>query len=155
MDEIDPQPPLVWAQRCLIIKAFMAPAARAFAAEFGAGGTGMWTVPLGPEGAAEPTLFVSSGAIDKRLADALESPEALQAGAAAFGVEIPLELCVQMLAAGYIFDISETLDAQACIASLGVVVLDLEVPVQPEAGKSFQELLSDMAAAGALGGGNA
>ena len=60
-----------------------------------------------------------------------------------------------MLAAGYIFDISETLDAQACIASLGVVVLDLEVPVQPEAGKSFQELLSDMAAAGALGGGNA
>ncbi len=152
---MDEEQGIIWVLRCMIIEAAMAPVARAFAAEFGAGGTGMWTVPLGPPGATVPTHFISSGFIDKRIADALGSPEALQAGAATFEVEIPLEVCAQMLAAGYIFDISETLDAQACIASLGVVVLDLEVPVQPESGKSFQELLTDMAAAGALGGGNA
>lgn len=152
---MDEEQGITWVQRCMIIEAAMAPIARAFAAEFGTGGTGMWTVPLGPPGATVPTHFISSGFIDKRIADALGSPEALQAGAAAFDVEIPLELCAQLLAAGHITDISETLDARPCIEALGLVLLDLEVPVQPEAGKSFKDLLTDMAAAGALGGGNA
>ena len=149
------EPSIIWVQRCMIIEAAMAPVARAFAAEFGAGGTGMWLTPLGPPGATEPTHFISSGAIDKKVADALGSPEALQAGAAAFGIEIPLELCAQLLAAGHITDISETLDARPCIEALGLVRLDLEVPTQPEAGKSFQALLADMTAAAAQGGGNA
>ena len=144
---------IVWVQRCMIIEAAMAPIARAFAAEFGAGGTGMWTVPLAPPGETAPTHFISSGAIDKKVADALGSPEALQVGAAAFGVEIPLELCAQLLAAGHITDISETLDARPCIEALGLVRLDLEVPVQQEVGKSFKDLLTDMA--GAMEGGNA
>lgn len=152
---MDEEQGITWVQRCMIIEAAMAPIARAFAAEFGEGGTGMWTVPLAPPGATEPTHFISSGAIDKKVADALGSPEALQAGAAAFEVEIPLELCAQLLAAGHITDISETLDARACIEALGLVLLDLEVPVQQEAGKSFKDLLTDMAAAGALGGSNA
>lgn len=146
---------ITWVQRCMIVTAAMAPVARAFAAEFGPGGTGMWTVPLGPPGATEPTHFVSSGFIDKQIADALGSAEALQAGAAAFDVEIPLDVCAQMLAAGHISDISETLDARACIEALGLVLLDLAVPVQQEAGKSFKDLLQGMAAAAALGGSSA
>lgn len=147
---MDEEQAITWVQRCMIIEAAMAPIARAFAGEFGAGGTGMWLVPLAPPGAAEPTHFISSGAIDKRIADALGSPEALQAGAAAFEIEIPLELCAQMLAAGNITDISDTLDARPCIEALGLVLLDLEVPVQPDVGKSFKELLLDMVAAAAL-----
>jgi len=152
---MDEEQGITWVLRCMIIEAAMAPIARAFAAEFGAGGTGMWTVALAPTGATEPTHFISSGAIDKRIADALGSPEALQAGAAAFGIEIPLELCAQMLAAGHITDISETLDARPCIEALGLVLLDREMPVQPEAGKSFKQLLSDMVAAAALEYSNA
>jgi hypothetical protein len=135
---------ITWVLRCMIVTAAMAPVARAFAAEFGPGGTGMWTVPLGPPGATEPTHFISSGFIDKRIADALGSAEALQAGAAAFDVEIPLEVCAQMLAAGHISDISETLDARPCMEALGVVPLDVEVPMQQEAGKSLKELLGAM-----------
>ncbi len=74
---MEEQQEITWVQRCMIIDAAMPPIARAFAAEFGEGGTGMWTVPLAPPGATAPTHFVSSGAIDKKVADALGSPEAL------------------------------------------------------------------------------
>jgi len=145
---MDEQQEITWVQRCMIIEATMAPVARAFAAEFGAGGTGMWTVPLGPPGATVPTHFISSGFIDKRIADALGSPEALQAGAAAFEVEIPLEVCAQMLAAGQITDISETLDARPCMEALGVVLLDVEVEPSLLAGKPLKDVLAGMKAQG-------
>lgn len=145
---MDEEQGIIWVLRCMIIEAAMAPVARAFAAEFGPGGTGMWIVPLGPPGATVPTHFISSGFIDKRIADALGSPEALQAGAAAFDVEIPLEVCAQMLAAGQITDISETLDARPCMEALGVVPLDVEVEPSLVAGKPLKDVLAGMKAQG-------
>ena len=58
-----------WTHRCMIVPADQAKFASGLSfAIAGESGSGMWTTPLSPTGAAPPTHFISSGLIDAQFA---------------------------------------------------------------------------------------
>lgn len=137
--------PIVWVNRCMIIPATWALLARTFAGKFGVGGTGMWTVPLVAVNGDQTVIthYISTGMIDKRIADVLGSPQALHDLAqTAFGFDMPLEVCTQLLSSGDITDISGELTTQDALNRLGLQRIDQDNLVLDDAsGDTLQELL--------------
>lgn len=77
-----------WAHRTIIVPdAVVAPARMACEALAGAGGSGMYSVPLSPTGALPATHWISSGLIEQEFADLLANPDALAAVASAAGLD--------------------------------------------------------------------
>jgi hypothetical protein len=110
-----------WVNRSIIVPSPFVDAARAACeALAGAGGSGMYTVPLSPTGYAPATHWASSGAIDEEFAGLLSSPEALTAVATAAGID-PAPL-VAIVAASDISDLTvEPFDA--ALERLGLQVI--------------------------------
>jgi hypothetical protein len=90
--------------RCMIIAAAIADQARAIGALFGPGAAGMWTTALSADGALPATHYISSGCIAPEFASMLETPEALQAGAALLAVALDLPTCAALLAGADVSD---------------------------------------------------
>lgn len=106
-----------YVHRCMIITAPVAPFARLVTSAFNEASQGMFTTPLQPlAGSVEPTHFISVGMIGQEFADLLASPEALVAGAAALGVDVPLEQAHILLGAA---DVSDE-QADEAMARLGL-----------------------------------
>lgn len=116
---------MAWVTRTIIVPAAYVDGARAACeALAGAGGSGMYTVPLSPTGEAPATHWVSSGAIDQEFADLLDSPAALSAVATAAGLDpAPLRAIV---AAADITDL-ELEPYDSTLARLGLRSCNLEV----------------------------
>ena len=77
-----------WTHRTIIVPdAVVIPARMACEALAGAGGSGMYSVPLSPTGELPATHWASSGPIDEEFALALAAPEVLAALATAAGME--------------------------------------------------------------------
>lgn len=110
-----------WTSRTIIVPAPFVEAARmACEALAGAGGAGMYTVPLSPTGELPATHWVSSGAIDQEFADLLATPAALSAVATAAGLD-PAPL-LAIVAASDIADLAvEPIDAT--LARLGLQII--------------------------------
>lgn len=70
-----------WVHRCMIVPASTVVRCREVAAALAPAGVGMWTTRLSTTGSEPATHYISAGLIDHLLADLLESPEALAAGA--------------------------------------------------------------------------
>ena len=81
-----------WTHRTIIVPdAVVIPARMACEALAGAGGSGMYTVPLSPTGALPATHWASSGLIETEFAHLLETPSALTALAIQSGLDpVPL-----------------------------------------------------------------
>lgn len=90
--------PVVWVHRTMIVTAEVVVAARAMAASFGDNASGMWDVPLSPNGEEPASHYISAGLIDAAFATMLSSPENLFAAAQAQGIETTLEFCQGLLA---------------------------------------------------------
>ena len=74
-----------WTHRTIIVPdAVVAPARLACEALAGAGGSGMYSVPLSPTGELPATHWASSGPIEQEFADMLANPAAECARVAAF-----------------------------------------------------------------------
>lgn len=79
---------MAWVSRTIIVPDAAVAAARAACeALAGAGGSGMYTVPLSPTGEAPATHWASSGAIDQDFADLLSNPDALSVVATSAGLD--------------------------------------------------------------------
>lgn len=77
-----------WTHRTIIVPdAVVVPARLACEALAGAGGSGMYTVPLSPTGELPATHWISSGLIEQEFADLLASPDTLAAVASAAGLD--------------------------------------------------------------------
>ena len=77
-----------WTHRTIIVPdAVVIPARMACEALAGAGGSGMYSVPLSPTGELPATHWASSGPIDEEFAHALANPGALAAVATAAGLD--------------------------------------------------------------------
>ena len=77
-----------WTHRTIIVPdAVVAPARLACEALAGAGGSGMFTVPLSPSGELPTTHWISSGLIEQEFADLLANSDALTAVAAQAGLD--------------------------------------------------------------------
>lgn len=112
---------MAWVSRTIIVPDAAVAAARAACeALAGAGGSGMYTVPLSPTGELPATHWVSSGAIDQEFADLLTNPDALSAIATAAGLDpVPL---LAIVAASDIADLAaEPIDAT--LARLGLQII--------------------------------
>ena len=106
-----------WTHRTIIVPgAVVIPARLACEALAGAGGSGMYSVPLSPTGELPATHWISSGLIEQDFADLLASPNALAAVATQAGLD-PAPL-VAIVAAS---DISEE-PAEAAMARLGLQI---------------------------------
>lgn len=104
-----------WTHKTIIVPdAVVAPARLACEALAGAGGSGMYSVPLSPTGALPATHWISSGLIEQGFADLLSNPDALAAVATQAGLD-PAPL-VAIVAAS---DISEEPCSEA-LARLGL-----------------------------------
>ena len=69
-----------WTHRTIIVPdPVVIPARLACEALAGAGGSGMYSVPLSPTGELPATHWISSGLIEQEFADLLASPDALAA----------------------------------------------------------------------------
>lgn len=136
----------VWVPRCMIIETSMVEVARSFACEFGTGGEGMWIVSLAPKGALAPTHFISSGMIDKVIADAMDDPSQLKDVAALFGFDIPLETCAGMLSAGHIFDLSDGRTAFDCMAEMELEVFSGVVSQEQLQSRPLKDVLGELLA---------
>ena len=80
-----------WTHRTIIVPgAVVIPARLACEALAGAGGSGMYSVPLSPSGDLPATHWISSGLIEQEFADLLAGPDALAAvgGSAAVIVQL-------------------------------------------------------------------
>lgn len=104
-----------WTHRTITVPdAVVIPARMACEALAGAGGSGMYSVPLSPTGELPATHWISSGLIEQDFADLLASPDALAAVATGAGLDAaPL---VAIVAAA---DISDE-PAEAALARLGL-----------------------------------
>ena len=110
-----------WTHRTIIVPDAVVIAARlACEALAGAGGSGMFTVPLSPTGELPATHWISSGLIEQEFADLLASPDALTAVASGAGID-PAPL-VAIVAASDITDEP----ADAALARLGLQLCDQE-----------------------------
>ena len=77
-----------WVHRTIIVPdAVVVPARMACEALAGAGGSGMYSVPLSPTGELPATHWASSGLIEQEFADLLANPEALAVVATAAGLD--------------------------------------------------------------------
>lgn len=104
-----------WIHRTIIVPdAVAAPARMACEALAGAGGAGMFSVPLSANGAHPATHWISSGLIEQDFADLLANPDALAAVATQAGLD-PAPL-VAIVAAS---DISDE-PADVVLARLGL-----------------------------------
>ncbi len=112
---------MAWVSRTIIVPDAAVAAARAACeALAGAGGSGMYTVPLSPTGEAPATHWASSGLIEQDFADLLSSPGALAAVATAAGID-PAPL-LAIVAASDITDLAvEPIDAT--LARLGLQII--------------------------------
>lgn len=96
---------MTWVSRTIIVPDAAVAAARAACeALAGAGGSGMYTVPLSPTGEAPATHWASSGLIEQDFADLLANPDGLSAVATAAGLD-PAPL-VAIVAASDISDLA-------------------------------------------------
>ena len=78
----------IWTHRTIIVPdAVVIPARMACEALAGAGGSGMYSVPLSPTGELPATHWISSGLIEQSFADLLASPNALAAVATQAGLD--------------------------------------------------------------------
>ena len=104
-----------WVHRTIIVPdAVVVPARLACEALAGAGGSGMYSVPLSPTGELPATHWISSGLIEQEFADLLANPDALTAVATAAGID-PAPLVAIVAAA----DISDE-PADVALARLGL-----------------------------------
>ena len=104
-----------WTHRTIIVPApVVIPARLACEALAGAGGSGMYSVPLSPTGELPATHWISSGLIEQGFADMLASPDALAAVATQAGLD-PAPLVAIVAAA----DISDQ-PADMAMARLGL-----------------------------------
>ena len=93
----------IWAHRTIIVPdAAVIPARMACEALAGAGGSGMYSVPLSPAGELPVTHWISSGLIEQEFADLLASPDTLATVAIQAGLD-PAPL-VAIIAASDITD---------------------------------------------------
>ena len=77
-----------WTHRTIIVPDLVVvPARMACEALAGAGGSGMYSVPLSPTGELPATHWISSGLIEQDFADLLASPDALAAVATQAGLD--------------------------------------------------------------------
>lgn len=77
-----------WTHRTIIVPdAVVVPARMACEALAGAGGSGMYSVPLSPTGDLPATHWISSGLIEQDFADLLANPDALAAVATQAGLD--------------------------------------------------------------------
>ena len=105
-----------WTHRTIIVPdAVVVPARMACEALAGAGGSGMYSVPLSPTGDLPATHWISSGLIEQDFADLLANPDALTAVATSGAGLDPAPL-VAIVAAS---DISED-PADVALARLGL-----------------------------------
>lgn len=78
----------IWAHRTIIVPdAAVIPARMACEALAGAGGSGMYSVPLSPTGDLPATHWISSGLIEQGFADLLANADALAAVASGVGLD--------------------------------------------------------------------
>ena len=113
-----------WTHRTIIVPAAVViPARMACEALAGAGGSGMYSVPLSPTGDLPATHWISSGLIEQEFADLLASPDTLAAVATQAGLD-PAPL-VAIVAAS---DISDE-PADAALARLGLQLC--QSPAEP------------------------
>lgn len=116
---------MAWVNRTIIVPAPFVHAARAACeALAGAGGSGMYTVPLSPSGEYPATHWASSGPIDQDFADLLANPDALAAVATSVGLD-PAPLLAVLAAS----DVSD-LDVESwpdTLARLGLQIIHAEV----------------------------
>ena len=112
-----------WTHRTIIVPdPVVVPARMACEALAGAGGSGMYSVPLSPTGELPATHWVSSGLIEQEFADMLANPDALAAVASAAGLDsAPL---VAIVAASDITDEP----ADVALARLGLQLIVEEAP---------------------------
>ena len=104
-----------WTHRTIIVPdAVVVPARMACESLAGAGGSGMYSVPLSPTGELPTTHWISSGLIEQEFADLLANPDALAAVASAAGLD-PAPL-VAIVAAADITDES----AEVALSRLGL-----------------------------------
>ena len=113
-----------WTHRTIIVPdAVVIPARLACEALAGAGGSGMYSVPLSPTGELPATHWISSGLIEQDFADLLASPDALAAVAAvATGAGIDPAPLVAIVAASDITDEP----ADVALARLGLQLCQQE-----------------------------
>ena len=110
-----------WVHRTIIVlDAVVVPARMACEALAGAGGSGMYSVPLSPTGELPATHWASSGQIDEEFAELLANPDALAAVASAAGLD-PDSLVALVAAA----DISDE-PADVALARLGLQMCNQE-----------------------------
>ena len=110
-----------WTHRTIIVPAPAVVGARmACEALAGAGGSGMFTVPISADGQLPATHWISSGLIEQDFADLLASPDALTAVATGAGLD-PAPL-VAIVAAS---DISDE-PADVALARLGLQMCNQE-----------------------------
>lgn len=77
-----------WTHRTIIVpNPVVVPARMACEALAGAGGSGMYSVPLSPTGDLPATHWISSGLIEQDFADLLASPDSLAAVATGAGLD--------------------------------------------------------------------
>ena len=114
----------IWTHRTIIVPdPVVVPARMACEALAGAGGSGMYSVPLSPTGELPATHWISSGLIEQAFADLLASPDGLTAVATQAGLD-PAPL-VAIVAAS---DISDE-PADAALARLGLQLC--QSPAEP------------------------
>lgn len=110
-----------WTHRTIIVpNPVVVPARMACEALAGAGGSGMYSVPLSPTGELPATHWISSGLIEQDFADLLANPDALAAVATQAGLD-PAPL-VAIVAAS---DISDE-PADVALARLGLQMCNQE-----------------------------
>lgn len=113
-----------WTHRTIIVPdAVVAPARMACEALAGAGGSGMYSVPLSPTGEPPATHWISSGLIEQSFADLLASPDALASVATQAGLD-PAPLVAIVAAA----DITDE-PADVALARLGLQLC--QSPAEP------------------------
>lgn len=116
---------MAWVTRTIIVPAAYVDGARAACeALAGAGGLGMYTVPLSPTGELPATHWASSGAIEDGFAHLLETPDALSAVATAAGID-PAPL-LAIVATSDVTDL-ELEPYDSTLARLGLRSCNLEV----------------------------
>ena len=90
---------MTYSFRTMIVPASLAPLARALAAGLSpTAGAGMWQTALAPEGAPEPTHYISTGMIDSEFVGALSDASVLYAACQAAGAEVTQAQCDALVA---------------------------------------------------------
>ena len=115
-----------WTNRTIIVPdPVVEPARMACEALAGAGGSGMFTVPLSATGELPATYWISSGLIEQEFADLLANPDALAAVATGAGLG-PATLAAIVAAS----DITDE-PADMALARLGLQLCHVSVELSP------------------------